>query len=1492
MAKLNNQTIRGYELQEKLGEGGFGIVYRAYQPVVEREVAVKFILPEYANKPKFIQNFEAEAQLIARLEHPHIVPLYDFWRDPDGAYLVMRYLRGGSLRHVLQQQQGLEPRKILQVMEHVIASLNVAHRHEVVHRDIKPDNILLDEDGNAYLTDFGIAKAAGQPSTHQNFSGTLAYVSPEQLLGEKPAIAMDVYSLGIMLFEIVTGKHPFPNSDTIAMIYHHTYDMPPEVQTINPSAATGFDVIVQRAAAKNAAHRYPDVGELLRDIQTLVTGKAAHSGIISVIASNISNPYKGLRAFQEADAADFFGREALINALRERLQEQHFVAVVGPSGSGKSSVVRAGLIPRIRMGTLASGEVCFVANFMPGVNPLQALENALIKVSPVSLPNLQEQLQSSERGLIWAVNTILQNTKGSLLLVIDQFEEIFLQLEDESQREHFLNLLYHAAIEKDSPLRIILTMRADFYDRPLLYEGFGSLIEQHTQLVLPLNAEEIERAIVAPAQRVGLGVEMPLLAAMVADVRQEPGALPLLQYTLTELFERRNGNMLTHQAYIESGGILGTIAKRAETTFAALDEAKQDITRQVFLHLVTPGEGSDDTRRRTRRAELYDTIFPRDALEDVLTQFGDARLLTFDIAGTHREPMVEVAHEALIREWRRLQIWLDSSRNDIRLHRLLNADLTEWDKHNQDESFLLSGGRLEQFAEWVHGSDIAITPDEQAFLDASLQKQNEEIARAKAQQAREIELREKSINRLRLLIAAVVAIAVMGVILSALSFVGFRTARTAEETAIANGERAQDAEGTAVANQERAQDAEEIAIQRANEADARVLASRLPRIALSDPALAYGLALALLEEIENPSLIVRSVVTDFLQTNGAIRLYEGHQGGVTQVAYSPDESQVMSVSQDSTMKLWDVATGEVLRTYEGHEQWVRGVVWLPNGERVITASNDGTLKLWDVETGAVLRTYEGHEASVTSVVLAPNGLQVVSGSVDMTAIIWDIESGDIVQRLVGHEGWIWDVAYAPDGTSIATASEDGNINIWDVTSGEIVMTLEDSETAVTTIAYAPDKPVLFSGNWRGHTIRWDLESGEMIERRLAHDTTIWSVSYSADGQFALSTSEDGVINLWDMELGISRFSFDGHVLAATSAVFAKDNRTAISASEDGTLIRWDTELVEQQNTYNGHDFIGSGLALSSDGQTLATSSWDETVILWDVESQNILRTLERHDAWVTGVAYAPDDRTVISGDWDGNLIQWDVETGNMLQRIEAHDARIEDLEYSPDSRLAITASIDGTAKVWDLSDGSLLQTFDQHDVEVSSVTFSPDGEAALSGAAGGVMLMWDIDSGDILHTYMGHRGTIMDIKFSPDGQSILTASTDSRLILWDAQSADIQRTFVGHSRLVEVVSFAPDGRTALSSSADATIILWDIQTGEILRTFDQGAWVSAVAFEPNGLMAIGMSGKGFAERWEIFSPIEDLIRWTRERRVVRALTCADRDLYCTPFRCAANSGDL
>ncbi|MFN8375063.1 MAG: protein kinase [Anaerolineae bacterium] len=1541
MTDLSGWITKGYEIREVIDKGGFGAVYRAYQPVVGREVAIKVILPSFANQPEFIRRFETEAQLIARLEHPHIVPLYDYWRDPDGAYLVMRWLRGGSLRTALQTES-LDLYKVATLVDQIAGALTIAHRNGIIHRDLKPENILLDEDGNAYLSDFGIAKDLSVQSDNEDeMTGSPAYVSPEQITSQDVTPQTDVYSLGIMLYEMLTGQQPFTGEKVAVVILKQLRDPLPSVTTVRPDLPPLFDDIIQNATQKTPADRYPDphslASALWRAVRSTLTDTGTHIEFSAVPAalretltitdltplpgaSDMVNPYKGLRPFEAVDADQFFGREKLTTQLLGRLTEddplKRFLAVVGPSGSGKSSVVKAGLIPALRQGALPGSKDWFLVEMVPGMHPLDELENALLRVAVNKPDNLREVLRRDARGLGIAAQSILPTVGNSeLALFIDQFEEAFTLVSEPQETAHFLDLLASAIVDPYCPLRVVITLRADFYDRPLMHPAFSDLISKRTSVVVPLSVSELERAIAAPAEGVGVLVEPELVRQIIAEVKNEPGTLPLLQYALTELFERREGRKITLASYSKLGGVLGALARRADEIYDTLSAEGKLAAKQLFLRLVTLGEGTEDTRRRVVMGELLSMGIAQDQMNEVISIFGKHRLLTFDRDPITRSPTVEVAHEAIIREWNQLKMWLDASREDVRQQRRLAVLLNDWLDANRDPGFLLRGARLQQFEYWRENSDLALADSEREFLQASVEAREAQTAAERARQLHEQELEKRAVLFQRRLLVFVSVAAVVAIVLAAFAFTQRSEAQRSAATAMA-------AEELAVAEANNVATAAAIAQRRANELQSLSLADSAEN-ALADNNTDLALSLAMeANRLPNPPIEARHVLYDLIPV-AAERLFSGaHTSRINAVAYSPDGQTLLSASGDGMWVLWNASTSQPIRQISASSP-INGVAYLPISVQAISAANDGTLTLWDLNTGEALRVFgadgSGHSDAVFSVAVSPDGRYALSGSRDETLILWDIATGAVLRRFEGHSDRVTSVAISPDGQFGLSGSADGSAIVWNLATGEIVWTLQGHSDIVTSVAFSPTENLALTGGADNAVILWNLATGLLVRRFEGHRERVTSVAFSPDGTWAASASgspfaggslENAVI-LWDVHTGAQVARFDGHASQVTSVVFSSDSQSIISGSTDMTLRAWSIEpgieIARLQQPAPIADF-----ALSADNSQALTVGTDGSLTDWDVTGLAQLWTVATgHTSAVNAVAINPAGTRALTASDDRTLILWDLSSGAALRTLTGHTNQVKDVAFSADGRFALSGSRDRTLILWDMDENSA--TFGQpvrvfaarHTNVINAVALNADGTLALSASSDNTVILWDVATGAALRTFSGHEAEVLSVVFSADGAYALSGSADKTVILWDVATGTALRRFgtttadeaalaSGHTDWVTSVAFSPDGRQVVSASRDRSVLVWDVTTGQQIQRFGaingRGGYqntVSSVAVTSDGRTLIGAALDGTI-RIIPFS-MDVLLSWVEQHRYIRPLSCDERVQFRVEPLCSAGA---
>ena len=1568
MENLSNRVIKGYELLERIGSGGFGAVYKAHQSTIGREVAIKFILPGFANHPDFIRRFETEAHVIARLEHPYIVPLYDYWRDPDGAYLVMRWLRGGSLRGKLQRDGALIPDTVAIIMDNIAGALTLAHRHNVIHRDIKPGNILLDEDENAYLADFGIAKdLSNLNSSHtgaDDIVGSLDYLSPEQARSEPVTARTDIYSLGVMLYEILVGKHPFHESSAVERLYKHINEPLPELTILDLNIRGAVNEVIQKATQKNPENRYHNVMEFAADfrkainatdhIATQLTQREydvlvrivdglsnkqiademfiavstvktyinqlyrklgvrsrvqatlrAHeldllsSGIpqtIPVVASDSylpepENPYKGLRAFEAADHLDFFGREKLIEKLLDKMREEsaiaRFLAVIGPSGSGKSSVVKAGLIPAIWNGRLSGSDRWFTIDMLPDAHPMEELEVALTRISANPISNLDEHLWRDNRGLLRATKLILPADDTELVLIIDQFEEVFTLVEDEAERQQFLDIILTAVSDTRSRVRVVITMRADFYDRPLHYPEFGDLLRSRMETILPLSAHGLERAIVGPAEREHVIFEEGLVAHIVSEMTYQAGALPLLQYALTELFERREGRVLTHDAYQAIGGAVGALAKRAETLFNELDDEQQIAAQQMFLRLVTLGEGAGDTRRRATRSELLAISEDAHFMEEVIDLFSTYRMLSLDHDPDTRSPTVEVAHEAILGQWDRLRQWININREEIKMQQQLSRMAEEWLNAEQDPSYLASGSRLEQMQNWASSSEISLTSDERQFLEASITERNQRRQLEEARKEREAALEQRAVQRLRWLVAVFAVAAILSIGLSIFAFDRENQAQNARATSESNARQSRSLYLTTEAQS-----------------------------ALGEGDIILALALAReAVQVDNTLETTNQFLYEIIQQSSAIRRFVGHTESITKAEFTPDGQMLLSASKDQTLILWDVSTGEMIRQFEGHSDEVIDFAVSPDSSYLVSASLDKTIILWNLASGEILRRFEGHQSGVYSVAFSQDGNTIFSGSCAKQLhqscrtgeiAVWDTNTGTMVTSIEAHKDFVTSLAVSPDNQQLISSSSK-TANIWqfsDNTLTEVRQVFED---------YSRFRSVSFDADGTNQAA---LRNGAIIGASSNGDTKVY---LEEQGLSALSTISldfqqivtlvDNALHLIDIETGEALWtqvlsnqeenanSGGPSNFTPTSAsipiiAFSPDGKTILSSFDETTLMLW-TPTPQAIRVFTGHKDQVGRVAISPDGRFILAGGIyqvqpspfspkpdvDASLILWDAQTGEIVRRFEGHTDNVWDVEFSSDGQKAISASGDGTVILWDVSNGEILKRFEGHSEGIFTAAFSPDEKYIISGSWDHTLILWDIASGEQLHTFIGHDRNVMDVAFSPDGKTFLSAGGEGVdAILWDFETREIIHHFKNvHSWWVDGVAFSPDGLTAMTSSSDETMILWDIETGEPIRQYFGHSGYVLNVAFTPDGQTAMSSSTDQTVALWDVETAKIIHVFDDHSHkVRDVAINADGQWAVTASQDGTV-RMRLLPGSH--LQWVEDSRYIRDFTCEERAEY-------------
>ncbi|MBD2479662.1 WD40 repeat domain-containing protein [Anabaena sp. FACHB-83] len=955
-------------------------------------------------------------------------------------------------------------------------------------------------------------------------------------------------------------------------------------------------------------------------------------------------PYRGLFHFGPNDADVFFGREIFIEELYTATKTQNFIPVLGASGSGKSSVVLAGLVPKLQ----TAGHWQFT-HFRPGADPFHALAVALVPLYTSNLDatdqiaqarKLAGYLQDGSMPISDVFAKIRQNHPNErVLLIADQFEEIYTLCHHQETRHKFLDCLL-ASLETFTSLSAsatvwVTTMRADFLGNALSYRPFADVLQNADLKLGPMNREELTQVIEKPAEKLGVTFASGLVERILEDVENQPGNLPLLEFALTELWNKRTGKLLTHKIYEEIGQVEGALARHADEKYGNLTEAQKEKVRRIFIQLVRPGEGTEDTRRVAMKAELGEQSW------DLVKQLADARLVVTNRNATNQET-VEVVHEALIRNWGELREWMNKDRVFRAWQERLRSAKVQWEATQQDSGSLLRGAALAEAEERLKERPEDLI-DEREFIEQSIAESNRLKQVEAARRKREI--------RTAWGIAAGSLVAVL--ISGGLGLTAWNQTKQAELNLAESLGR----NSLSLFNQ-------------GNELDAFV------------PAIKAGKILQ--SQHTTNSEVMNALQTVRFQRRERNRLQGSNS--VTSVSFSPDGKTLASGSADNTIKLWNLATGEEIRTLSGHSNLVLSVSFSPDGKTLASGSTDKTIKLWNLATGEEIRTLTGHSGTVWSVSFSPDGKTLASGSDDNTIKLWNLATGKEIRTLSGHSNLVYSVSFSADGKTLASGSGDNTIKLWNLATGKEIRTLTGHSNFVLSVSFSPDGKTLASGSADNTIKLWNLATGKEIRTLSGHSNSVSSVSLSADGKTLASGSFDNTIKLWNLATGEEIRTLSGHSNSVFSVSFSPDGKTLASGSGDNTIKLWNLATGEEIRTLSGHSNSVFSVSFSADGKTLASGSGDNTIKLWNLATGEEIRTLTGHSNSVSSVSLSADGKTLASGSYDKTIKLWNLATGEEIRTLTGHSNSVSSVSLSADGKTLASGSFDYTVKLWNLPD--------------------------------------------------------------------------------------------------------------------------------------------------------------------------------------------------------------
>jgi len=1525
--------IGGYEIECLAGRGGMGVVYRAHDMQLGRTVALKLIGGDRAGDPDRRAGFVRESLTAASIEHPNVLPLYRAGEDDGRLFIAMRFVEGASLAELIAAAPGgLPPGRAARITARVADALDAAHSRRLVHRDVKPGNILIaDPDGeeHVYLSDFGLTTGGDGARADGGWTGTLVYLAPEQIRGEAVDPRTDVYALGCVLYHALTGRPPFAG-DEEAVLDAHLNARPPTPSEAVPGLPPALDAVVRRAMAKRPEDRYATAGELGRaalaarydvallvdpedraaaeplaagleasDVLPLVTvagepraaegirasgacavlvgrgglGDWARDGLAAARAvadhdrafrlvlvllpgapdpgdptlAYLSDhpwvdlragaadalaatdlvralrgadvpaglpaeegvaPYRGLEAFREEDAALYFGRERDVARVLERLRVSRFVAVVGPSGSGKSSLVQAGVLPALRAeGGATAGRR--VLEMVPGARPLAALAAQLARLPGAAAPSPAD-LGADERTLDVATARALEGRPADerVLLVVDQLEEAFTLCNDEGERAAFLGNLVYAATIPGGRTVVVATMRADFYHRLTEHPALRGLVASQQVLLGPLDARNLRRAIEEPARRCGLELEPGLTRRILTDVADRPGTLPLLEHLLLELWRRRRERTLTLEAYGASGGVEGALARRANEVYGAMDPERQAIARRVLLRLTQPGEGTEDTRRRATRAELVTDPAEQADVDAVVESLAEARLVTTGVDEATEAPIVEITHEALIRGWPALRGWLDEDRDRLRAERRLSDAAVEWDRGGRDESALYRGARL---AAWSERDTAGLTPLEREFLVAS-------TARAERDRhARRTRIRV-AIGALSLALAVIAGVAVF-----------------------------------AFLQRDDAADQRDIAESRQVAAGSR---ERLD----ADPEQALLLAQSAL------------AIAPTAQAEEALRLsasasrvrfaFDGHDGPVRAVTATRDGELVASAGDDGTVQIWNPTDpqSDPLVLDAGSD-----VTALASADRdlVVSGARDGSVRQWNPVTGAPGPVLDAGSGNAVSVGVSEDGTVIAAAGEDGLVRVWS--SGSAEPRVLEGEGVpLRGMAVSPDGRFVAAGGESPNTLLWNVRSGEVAQTLGGHTSFVSGVTFSPDSRRVLSASY-DYTVRsWPVDGGAPTVMD-SLGTALTSVAVSPDGTQVITAAIDGSAIVWPATGGRRIADLPGHRAPATAAAFVPGSTFVVSAGEDGLVRGYDLATV-QPAFLPSTTFIEGRFTGTRDDIDLY--SYDGAIDRWHPATGRSERLAEPGAQPLNGIS--ANDAGDIARSLPGRTVQVTRADGRELAPITGFPEEAYQLSLSSDGGWVALTDTVGRILAWDLGARQPRRIVAGRGNETSIAAAGPGG--AVAATLDGSVLLW-ARPGAAMRRFEASPLGVTSLAFTPDGTALATGSSDGTIRIWPLDGGE-STALMRNPKGVQGMTFDDAGDLLVAAATDETRV-WDWRRGIALDSWsDPGVLRARIDADGHQVMSIGQEG---ARLWtcDVCGSLDEA-RAIAAQRVTRSLTPDER----------------
>ncbi|MEM8723134.1 MAG: CHAT domain-containing protein [Cyanobacteria bacterium P01_G01_bin.39] len=1186
---------------------------------------------------------------------------------------------------------------------------------------------------------------------------------------------------------------------------------------------------------------------------------------------NTKSPYKSLNKFTINDKDLFFGRDRLIYKLTEAINRSNLLLVLGASGSGKSSVVRAGVIPELNNLASVDYEICI---FNPDRNPFESLKNCLSTNEHISNAEL-DFLNKPQQDTISKIVKLLKKKHSQWLIFIDQFEELFTfqtNKEDKKEtkiRKNFLLGLSEIARASDSSIKLVLAMRSDFLEEFSPYPQFAKLAQKHIHLITDMEPNELRQAITKPAAKRGVAFEQSdpdLVNKIIEDVQGQAGSLPLLQYTLDLLWQNddlsdRELNMVT---YHQLGGVTGALQKHVNQIYKKLSPEKQQSTKQILLQLVdVVNEDKSQVLKTAVSKRSLKKDFNQEQLETIQFLVDENLLISNDSDLTQEGvSTIEIAHEALLSSWTELKQWILDAKDTIALHNQLKADLKRHRESQQKDAQqakdeLWGGSKLVKAIELNENGTFervvgGLSDDAKQFLAESVawrdRKIQEELEAARKLAEAEVKAREEAEKREREQKQANKKLTIW-------SLVAIAFAITATGLGIYSYLNSQEAQLKA--------EAANIKVRLSLSSKIEHL---LESIQLAGKNQNFNQSWFNFKSHKNKLLPeVQSVLYQALEANRERASFHARQDAVESLAISPDGSYIVIGSSDGKIKLWDVHQQLIVHTFEErHQGSVNSVAISPDGKYI--ASGSYYTKLWDVEKKSLVHTFERNQSWISSVAISPDAKYIVTGDWgDNTVKLWDLQKQSLVHTFEGHQDNVESIVISPDGKYIVSGSDDKTVKLWSIEKKSLVHTFDEYQNLVKSVVISPDGKYIVSGSWDKTVKLWDMEKKSVIHTFEGHQDNVESVAISPDGKYIVSGSRDRTVKLWDVEKKSVIHTFEGHQDNVESVAISPDGKYIVSNSitdtkEDSTMKLWDIQQQSLIQNFKGHEAPVNSVAVSPDSEYIVSGGSDGKVKRWDVQQPSIVHTFDgyqasvnssyNHDNWIKSVAISPDGKYIVSSNWNGTLKLWDNQQKLVTQTFNLHNFLVNAVAIGNEGKYIFIGSEQSVVLLFDVKQQQITHTFEGHQSAVNSVAISPNHKYIVSGGSDAKVKLWDVERKSVIHTFEGHQSAVNSAAISPDGKYIISGSGDRTVRLWNVGKKSLIHTFEGHQDNVESVAISSDGKYIISGSWDGKVKLWNVGKKSLIHTFEEHQDnVQSVAISPDGKYIVSGSWDGKVKIW-------------------------------------------